>query len=70
MGSFERTKQIRHFRVLNVREKLVSGWNEKDLLDFCEIKLGVSRVTAVSYIDEAAEPYRKKYEGEEKKNEK
>lgn len=68
MGSFDRAKQIRHIRILDLRKKIVSGWSMKTLLNFCEIKLEVSRVTAVSYIDEAAAPYRKKFEEEQKKN--
>ena len=53
---------IRHNRVLDLRKKILKGWNMKTLLNFCEVKLGVSRVTAVSYIDEAAAPFRKKYQ--------
>jgi len=40
----------------------------KQLLNFCEINLKVTRVTAVSYIDEAAKPYRQKYAQEQKQN--
>ena len=39
----------------------------KALLHFCEMKLEVTRVTAVSYIDEAALPYREKYNQENPK---
>ena len=64
-----RTNQIRHSRILDLRSKISKGWNMKSLLSFCDTNLKVSRVTAVSYIDEAAAPYRKKYEKEENKNE-
>ena len=62
-----RENQIRHTRVLDLRKKILRGWNMKSLLHFCEMNLKVSRVTAVSYIDEAAGPYRKKYEAEKSK---
>ena len=57
-----RAKQVRHNRVLDLRDKISKGWDMKALRNFCEIKLEVSRVTANSYIDEAAEPFRKKYQ--------
>jgi len=60
-----RVRGIRHNRVIDLRTKIILGWNMKALLNFCEVNLKVSRVTAVSYIDEAAAPYRKKYEQEE-----
>lgn len=56
--------QIRHLRVLDIRSKIAKGWKLKDLGDFCTQKLGVSPSTATSYIDEAAAPFRKKYEKE------
>lgn len=59
-----KTKEIRHNRVLDLRSKIITGWKMKELLHFCEINLKVSRVTAVSYIDEAAAPYRKKFQEE------
>jgi len=61
-----RESQIRHNRVLDLRKKIVSGWTIKQLHDFCKTHLDVARVTAISYIDEAAEPYRKKFEEEQK----
>lgn len=62
---FVKKLQIRHNRVLDIRAKIIMGWKMKALLHYCEDNLGVSRVTAVSYIDEAAEPYRKKYKKEQ-----
>lgn len=61
MVYFSREKQIRHGRVLDLRKKIQKGWTMKQLLDFCQVKLEVARITAISYIDEAAEPYRIKY---------
>jgi len=63
---FAKKQQIRHTRVIDLRGKIEKGWNMKALLHFCETYLKVSKVTAVSYIDEAAKPYREKYEQEEK----
>lgn len=60
-------KQIRHIRVLDLRSKITKGWNLKELETFCVVKLGVAKQTALSYIDEAAEPFRKKYEAEQKR---
>ena len=56
---------MRHLRVLNIRSKISRGWNRLDLLDYCKVNLGVSKLTAVSYIDEAASPYREKYQKEQ-----
>jgi len=58
-------ERIRNIRVSQVRKFVEKGWKMKQLLYYCENNLGVGRVTAVSYIDEAAEPFRKKYETEE-----
>jgi len=58
-------KQIRHGRVLDIRSKICKGWSMPDLLNYCKVNLGVSKVTAISYIDEAAEPFRKKLEKEQ-----
>jgi len=60
-----RGREVRHLRVLNIRSKISRGWNRADLLDYCNVNLGVSKLTAVSYIDEAAEPYREKYQKEQ-----
>ena len=54
--------QIRHNRILDLRKKITNGWTITDLMGFCQLKLKVSRVTAISYIDEAAEPFRKKFQ--------
>jgi len=59
-----RKSQIRHTRVLDIRSKISKGWTIKELMDFCMLKLQVARPTAISYIDEAAAPFRKKYEKE------
>ena len=59
-------KQIRHIRILDLRSKINKGWNLEELEVFCVKNLGVTRHTAISYIDEAAEPYRKKFEEEKK----
>lgn len=61
-----RANQIRHNRILDIRKKIGQGWKMKDLMSFCLIKLEVSGITATSYIDEAAEPYRQKYQKEKK----
>ena len=60
-----RVKGVRHTRVLDIRLKISKGWSMTDLLNYCKVNLGVSKVTAVSYIDEAAKPYRKKHEKEQ-----
>jgi len=65
-----RENQIRHSRVLDLRKKILSGWTMQQLHDFCKTHLDVARVTAISYIDEAAEPYRKKYQQESNLREK
>lgn len=60
-----RVKEIRHIRVLDIRSKIAKGWNIADLMKFCLDNLKVTKQTATSYIDEAAEPYRKKYDQEQ-----
>lgn len=55
-------KGVRHNRVLDIRKKIEMGWKMEDLISFCLLRLDVSRITALNYIDEAAEPYRKKYQ--------
>jgi hypothetical protein len=59
-----RANQIRHNRVLDLRNKIAKGWSMSDLMNFCELRLKVSKPTATSYIDEAAEPFRKKHQEE------
>lgn len=59
-----RVKEVRHIRVIDIRSKISKGWNRPDLLNFCKVNLGVSKVTAVSYIDEAALPFREKHQKE------
>lgn len=55
-------QQIKHNRILDLRKKLLKGYTEKEIIDFCLTNLQVSTPTARSYFDEAAEPYRKKYQ--------
>lgn len=55
-------KGVRHNRVLDIRKKIKLGWKMEDLIGFCVTRLEVSRTTALSYIDEAAAPYRQKYQ--------
>ncbi len=54
--------QIRHNRILDLRIKITKGWTIQDLMGFCRLNLKVSKSTAISYIDEAAEPFRKKFQ--------
>ena len=67
MGS--REKAVRHTRVLDIRSKIAKGWSLEKLHYFCINNLKVSPQTADSYINEAAEPFRKKYEQENPQNE-
>lgn len=64
VNHFAQMKKIRHGRVLDIRKKIQLGWTMPKLLDFCKVNLGVTKITATSYIDEAAEPYRQKYQKE------
>ncbi len=64
MAMFAKRKEIRHNRVLDLRKKIKKGWTVPQLLNFCKVNLEVSSVTANSYLDEAAEPYRKQYQKE------
>lgn len=57
-----RANQIRHNRILDLRKKIEQGWSMIDLMGFCQLKLKVSKPTANSYIDEAAAPFRKKFQ--------
>jgi len=57
----ERVKFIRHSRILNLRQKIAKGWNMEQLHAFCRTNLKVTKPTANAYIDEAAEPFRKKF---------
>jgi hypothetical protein len=57
-----KNKAVRHNRILDIRKKMLQGWKMEDLMGYCVTRLGVAKVTATSYIDEAAEPYRKKYQ--------
>jgi len=59
---FSHVKDVRHNRILQLRKKMLLGWKIPALMAFCTIKLGVSKLTAESYVNEAAEPYRKKYQ--------
>jgi len=57
-----RANQIKHNRILDLRKKIQNGWTMESLMNFCLIKLEVSKPTAKNYIDEAAEPFRKKFQ--------
>ena len=57
-------KLNRHTRILDIRLKLQKGWNYPQLKQFCKTNLRVSNTTAISYIDEAAKPFREKYQKE------
>lgn len=53
---------IRHYRILDIRSKITRGWNMESLMGYCRLNLKVSKQTADSYIDEAAAPFRKKFQ--------
>jgi hypothetical protein len=55
-------KGVRHTRILDLRKKMLLGWKMEDLMGYCVTRLQVSKITATSYIDEAAAPYRQKYQ--------
>lgn len=59
-------QQIKHNRIIDLRRKLLRGFTEKQIINFCLNNLKVSVPTARSYFEEAAAPYRKKYQ--EKQN--
>ena len=54
--------QIRHNRILDLRKKIAKGWSMSDLMGFCQLNLKVTKQTAINYIDEAAAPFRKKFQ--------
>lgn len=64
---FRAAQQKRHNRVLDIRKLVTKGWKIEQLREYCMKHYGVTKITADGYIDEAAEPYRKKYQ--ESKNE-
>jgi len=64
-NKFLQNRQIRHNRILDLRKKIDKKWTMPQLTKFCITKLQVSKETATSYINEAAAPYRKKYQEEE-----
>jgi len=53
---------IRHVRVDDIRKKIEKGWTIELLMKYCLDNLKVTHKTATSYIDEAAAPYRKKFQ--------
>ena len=55
-------KQIKHGRITQVRRWIQSGMSLIQLTNMIESNYGVSRQTARQYIDEAAAPFRAKYE--------
>ncbi len=65
----KRIKFIKHTRVLDLRQKIAKGWTMEQLHQYCITNLQVTKQTANNYIDEAAEPFRKKF-AEEKLEEK
>ena len=60
----KRTKFIKHNRVLDLRKKIQKGWTLEQLHQYCTTNLQITKQTANNYIDEAAEPFRKKFEEE------
>jgi len=64
---FAVAQNIRHNRILDLRKKIDRKWTLPQLMNFCTTKLQVSKSTATSYIDEAALPYRIKYQQEQDK---
>ena len=58
-------QQKRHNRVLDVRKKIELGWKMPELILFITKHYDVTKITAEGYIDEAAEPFRKKYQEEQ-----
>lgn len=62
-----RMRSVRHTRILDIRLKIGRGVKMEDLMKYCLDNLKVSKMTAESYIDEAAAPYRKKYDLEQNK---
>ena len=61
-------KMIRHNRILDLRKKIQNGWTLEQLKDYCLNNLKVSKPTADSYIEEAAAPFRKKYQEQQNVN--
>jgi len=57
-------KEIRNNRIIDLRAKILRRWTLESLMNFCIMNLKVSKQTAQSYIDEAAAPYRKKFQEE------
>ena len=55
---------IRHVRVEDLRKKIEKGCSMESLMNYCLVYLKVTHKTATSYIDEAAAPYRKKFQEE------
>lgn len=62
-------QQIKHNRILDLRKKLLRGFTEKEIIDFCLKNLKVSIPTAKNYFEEAAEPYREKYHNHQNQRE-
>lgn len=59
---FRAAQHKRHHRVLDVRKLIQKGWKIEDLRAYCMKHYEVTKITADGYIDEAAEPFRKKYQ--------
>lgn len=62
-----RNSEIRHHRIVDLRRKITNGWTIEQLREFCKNRLDVSTPTITSYIDEAAAPYREKYQKQKEK---
>ena len=60
--TFTVKQQIRHVRILEIRKKIAKGWDMQSLMGYCRLNLKVTEKTANSYIDEAAAPFRKKFQ--------
>lgn len=61
---FKVAQQKRHNRVLDIRKFILKGWTIDELRAYCMKHYDVTKVTADGYIDEAAEPFRKKHQEE------
>lgn len=58
----KQTTRIRHLRIIDIRKMVRFGKTESEIIHYCLNRLKVSKVTALSYFEEAATPYRKKYQ--------
>ena len=63
--NYAKIKEIRHNWIIDLRSMNKRGKTMPELKDYCIHNLKGSTITANSYIDEAAEPYRKQYQKEQ-----